>query len=155
MKLLVALAASISSAALVLAIIAVFNIGSEAEAQPGSAGGDNGAAAAADAVVQVELSEFALVPEMLHAAAGSDVTIEVTNAGGIQHDLVVEGVGQTALLDAGATEALSFGYSTRGRMSCCALCPVMRTSECGPPWSWAMPPGVPTTAAATAPTTAR
>ena len=64
------------------------------------------AAAAAPASVAVELTEFDVSPATLEVAAGG--TLEVTNAGAIEHDLAVRdaGVG-TAMLGAGASESLS------------------------------------------------
>lgn len=64
------------------------------------------AAVAAPASVAVELSEFAITPTDITVPAGG--TLEVTNVGAIDHDLVVidEGVG-TSMLSSGASESLS------------------------------------------------
>jgi manganese oxidase len=77
----------------------------------GSPGGDATPAAAAstDAApssVAVELSEFAISPEVIEVAA--DGTLEITNSGTIEHDLAVVGTDvATSMLAGGASESLS------------------------------------------------
>lgn len=61
----------------------------------------------------VELGDIFISPVQLTAAAG-EIVLDVTNSGGIQHDLALEGGPQTVLLDPGATTSLELGELTAG-----------------------------------------
>jgi manganese oxidase len=82
------------------------------------AGGGSSAVAAADgdhaeppttAAVDVQLGDIFISPQELTAPAGADITLEVENTGGIQHDLVLEGGPKTALIDPGTRASLDVG----------------------------------------------
>ncbi len=89
------------------ALIVASNAGDGASAADGSGDADTGGSDAASSV-EVELTEFSIVPTDLEVAAGG--TLAVTNAGSIEHDLEVidAGVG-TPMLAAGDSEALALG----------------------------------------------
>ncbi len=89
------------------ALIIASNAGGGAGAVGGSEDTDTGGSDAASSV-EVELAEFSIAPNGLEVAAGG--TLEVTNAGSIEHDLEVidAGVG-TQMLGAGASESLALG----------------------------------------------
>jgi manganese oxidase len=57
----------------------------------------------------VRLTEFAIDPADLTVPAGVPVTITVTNHGVAPHDLTIEGLAATEILDAGESETLEVG----------------------------------------------
>ncbi len=89
------------------ALIIASNAGDGASATGGS-GEDDAGGSDAPSTVEVDLAEFSIVPTDLEVAAGG--TIEVTNAGSIEHDLeVVDGDVGTQMLAAGQSESLALG----------------------------------------------
>jgi len=106
MKLLAAGAASMAAAALVLAIIAIVGTAPSAGSAVTTPATASPPAAAAQQL-SVELAEFEIRPNALQATAGVPFTIAVHNAGGVAHDLVVEGFGQTPLLEVGTDASLA------------------------------------------------
>jgi manganese oxidase len=112
MRWLAAAALSIAAAAFTLSVVSIALVSA----------GDGGPAAAANGsaaplppqVLEVTLTEFAIQPSALTASAGSDVTLRVRNAGGTPHDLAVEGVGQTPMLNAGQQAELRLGRLEAG-----------------------------------------
>jgi FtsP/CotA-like multicopper oxidase with cupredoxin domain len=89
------------------ALIIASNAGDGAAATTASSGTDTGESTAASSV-EVDLAEFSIAPTDLEVAAGG--TLEVTNAGSIEHDLEVvdAGVG-TQMLAAGESASLALG----------------------------------------------
>jgi uncharacterized cupredoxin-like copper-binding protein len=76
-------------------------------------GEGSGAGATGPAVVQVNLSEFAIDGD-LDAPAGP-VTLQVTNDGTMQHDLTIDALNvKTPLLDPGETAELELGVLEKG-----------------------------------------
>ncbi len=92
---LVALASILAVAALLLATVAVLR---------GGAGGGESKASAEP--IKVELGDIFIKPKALSATVGSDVTIEVTNTGKLDHDLGVKGGPKTELLKPGQKATL-------------------------------------------------
>lgn len=68
----------------------------------------------------VTLKEWAIEPKELTAKAGS-VTFEVKNAGNIEHNFVVEGVGQIDSLLAGQTKSLQVSVQPGTYSVICSL----------------------------------
>ena len=52
-------------------------------------GSGTDAEAAGPQTLEVALSEWAITPDMIHAASGSDLVFQVTNAGGAEHNFAV------------------------------------------------------------------
>jgi manganese oxidase len=82
-----------------------------------------GRAAVADDVqtaFDVTLTEFAISPATVNAPADTPLTFAVTNAGGIGHDLAIEGAAATPYLDPGAAATLAVDGLAEGtyRMYC-------------------------------------
>ena len=103
----------VAAIAVVLSAGALIVASNSSGVSPALPTGAPSAAAAAPASVAVELTEFDVSPATLEVAAGG--TLEVTNAGAIEHDLAVRdaGVG-TAMLGSGASESLSVAGLTPG-----------------------------------------
>lgn len=72
-------------------------------------GGQSATETAAADTADVTLGEFEISPAEVTVAAGTPVTLRVRNEGTIDHDLEVEGLGGTALIASGGTEALQLG----------------------------------------------
>jgi uncharacterized cupredoxin-like copper-binding protein len=64
-------------------------------------------AATGPVAVDVELTEFAISPDPVVVPAGVPVTLNVTNVGGLPHDLHVAGIAGTPEILSGRTEALA------------------------------------------------
>lgn len=84
-------------------------------ATAGLAGGGSGAAAPEGSstsgakTVSVELGDLFIKPASLTVAPGSDVTIEVKNTGGIDHDLTIKGGATTGALKPGTSKTWHVG----------------------------------------------
>ena len=117
MKLLMALASSLAATALALSV-AAFVLADRAEtsaATPSPTRPPSSGEAAQPVTFDVELGDIYIKPAQISAAAGADLTLNVTNAGAIQHDLWVEGVHGTTMLNPGAGQSLRLGALEPGR----------------------------------------
>ncbi len=81
--------------------------------------GDGSAAAATVAApaaetIEVELDEFTILPATLGVQPGTDLSLNVQNVGGAQHDIVLEGGPGTELLDPAAGATLRLGVLEPG-----------------------------------------
>lgn len=117
-KALVALAAILAVAALLVSTVALIG---------GSSPGPGEGAAHAE-TLKVELGDIFITPKSLTVKAGSEVTLEVTNNGKIDHDLGVRGGAKTELLKPGQSAQLKLG-SVSGNVS--LLCSVPGHAEAG------------------------
>ncbi|MDA0302230.1 MAG: hypothetical protein O2822_06860, partial [Chloroflexi bacterium] len=95
-KALAVLTTILAGSALLLATVAVIG------------GGDRAAATATKAeaspqTVKVELGDIFIKPKGITAKAGTDVVLEVTNTGKLDHDLAVKGGPSTPMLKPGQT----------------------------------------------------
>ncbi len=99
-------------AALLLSTIAIVAAGNPSA----DAGGGSAVATSAPAatVLEVTLGDIFIEPGSLHADSGTTVTLNVTNSGAIQHDLVMEGGPRTPTVNPGATAALELGELADG-----------------------------------------
>ena len=115
MKLAAIAGAILGFSALLIATIALSQSGNGGTTASVAAPSTTGAIAGIHepAHVAVELGDIFISPVQLTAAAGT-VVLDVTNGGGIQHDLALEGGPQTILLDPGATTSLELGELTAG-----------------------------------------
>ncbi|MGE3961022.1 MAG: multicopper oxidase domain-containing protein [Dehalococcoidia bacterium] len=110
MKLAAVAGAILGFSALIIATIALSQGG-------GGTGGTTSEAgpAVADSVthVPVELGDLFIRPAQFDAAAGN-VILDVSNSGGIAHDLALEGGAKTPLLDPGSEDTLDLGALEAG-----------------------------------------
>lgn len=83
---------------LVAAFLVVVGIGYKAHQS------STGPSVASNGNIDVTLSEFAIDGNF--SAPPGDVTLNITNAGAVVHDVVVTGLGKTAPIDAGGTDTL-------------------------------------------------
>ncbi len=107
MKVIAILGAVFGFSALLVATLALSQAGA-------TSGSPSGGGAAAAETIDVALGDIFLAPQQLHALTGSRVTLNVSNTGAIQHDLVVQGGPQTAVLNPGQSESLDLGVLQAG-----------------------------------------
>lgn len=109
MKFGMAVAIAASLAAFVIATVAVI------VAATSTGGGVGEAAASAKATtVEVELGEFFVKPAEIKVAKGEAVTLQIKNAGTVQHDLSLDANKKTPLLNAGTSGTLALGALEEG-----------------------------------------
>ncbi|MDA1239337.1 MAG: multicopper oxidase domain-containing protein, partial [Chloroflexi bacterium] len=103
---------------LALVAVALVAVGCSPAAPSGmatpAAGGETIATTPAPQTVEVMLGELYIEPKMIEVQGGTDLTLKVYNEGVIAHDLQVEGVGQTALLNPKTGEDLNLGVLPAG-----------------------------------------
>ena len=115
MKLAAIAGAILGFSALLIATIALSQAGSGSTSTAGAATPDTHGAAQGDPVViDVELGDIFIEPRQITAPTGGLITLAVTNSGGIQHDLALDGGPKTAMLDAGGTAMLELGQLEDG-----------------------------------------
>lgn len=119
-KALGVLAAIFAVSALLLATLALIRSNGGA--------GEGGEAASRAETINVELGDIFIKPKALSVKAGSDVTIEVTNNGKLEHDLGIKGGLKTALLKPGEKATLKLG-AVSGAVS--LICSVAGHAEAG------------------------
>jgi nitrite reductase (NO-forming) len=85
----------------------------EAEGAPAGAGGT--------VTVEVELGDLYVKPSSVDVPAGSEVTVEVTNAGAMAHDLKLDGKTGTDLIDPGGDATASLGVVTETTQAWCTV----------------------------------
>lgn len=107
MKVTAILGAIFGFAALLISTVALSQAGGGG-GSPSTSEGDHAESPTA-ATVDVQLGDIFIAPQQLTAPAGAELTLEVENTGGIQHDLVLEDGPKTALLDPGARASLEVG----------------------------------------------
>jgi len=83
----------------------------------------------AASTLDVTLGDLFVEPGTLSAAAGSDLTLRVTNTGGIEHDLSLEGGAVTPRLAAGASADLHLGALDAGTYT--LICTVPGHADAG------------------------
>ena len=116
----------------ILGVAAVL-IATAALVSQGGGGGEQAAEAPSTKPVvaktfEVELGEFFIKPNSLAVEPGTEVTINVSNKGAIQHDLSVKGGAKTVLIDASGHTTLKVGR-VEGRIE--LLCTVAGHAEAG------------------------
>ena len=114
MKLAAVAGAILGFSALIIATIALSQSGGSSASTADAATPRAEATAVAAAIeLDVTLGDIFIDPSHLATESGA-ITLNVTNSGGIQHDLALEGGPQTPLLDPGATAALDLGELEAG-----------------------------------------
>lgn len=87
------------------------------------------AATADAAVVDVEMSEFAITPSALTAPAGTPLTFRVANTGQLEHDFTITDHGTTGILAGGTTGELQIDALEAGEYE--VLCTVPGHEDSG------------------------
>lgn len=87
-------------------VVVAFGVGLISMAAFGGTSGSAAPSSASGEVVEVELGDLFIKPEMIHAPAGT-VTFRVHNGGGTQHNFSIEGVGATEMIDPDGTADLT------------------------------------------------
>ena len=95
------LAASAVIVGVIALIVAVVSVAAQVD------GNDLGVAE--EQTVEVELGEMYVEPAAIDVAAGTKLTLVVTNAGTTAHDLKLDGESGTAMLDPGQSETVTIG----------------------------------------------
>jgi nitrite reductase (NO-forming) len=85
--------------------------------------GDSGGASATGEpqTIEVELGDLYVRPASIDVAAGTELTVVVTNAGAMPHDLKLNGETGTELLDPGATETVTLGVIDETTQAWCTV----------------------------------
>ena len=97
-----------TAAAVIILAIAAFGCGSDSDEQ----GTTETKAPVSGQTLTLNATEFAFDPAELEAAADSEFTIEVTNAGVIEHDFAIEGHdSEKVVVPVGETASGSFTLS--------------------------------------------
>ncbi|MCP4435432.1 MAG: multicopper oxidase domain-containing protein [Actinomycetia bacterium] len=111
-----AAAAVLATLALIVGVIALFT-------PPG--GGSSGTDVAPEGggveTVQVELGEMYVEPASIDVPAGTELILEVTNAGEMPHDLMVDGGAGTKMLEPGESETLEVGVVNESVVAWCTV----------------------------------
>jgi len=84
-------------------------------------GGGSTAAPGEPIVLEVELGDLYVEPSSVEVPAGTELIVEVTNAGALQHDLKLDGEVGTAMLDPGQTERVSLGVIEQSTEAWCTV----------------------------------
>jgi len=112
----VALALTMAMLAVAFGIVAVVNSAGDAGGSTGGGGGGG------TQTVDVTLTEFAVDPPTLEVPAGTEVVVNVTNDGTMQHDLKLNGETGTELIDPGDTvEGVSLGVIDADTAAWCTV----------------------------------
>lgn len=84
---------------------------------------EDDAAAAGGGVqtIQVELGDLYVEPSSIEVPAGTELIVEVTNAGAMPHDLKLMGEVGTQMLDPGASETVSLGVIDAATEAWCTV----------------------------------
>lgn len=95
---------------LIAIIVAVVGVGFGMRAIDESGGGGTNVAATGEPVtVDIELGDLYVRPSKIDVPAGSEVIVNVTNAGAMEHDLKLEGQTGTDMIPPGETATASLG----------------------------------------------
>lgn len=102
--------------AVLLSGIGLFLPASGGSASDGASSGAGGAR-----TVQVELGEFYVKPATIEVPAGTELTLEVTNAGTMDHDLKLAGTTGTKLLGPDESETVELGAIDADAQAWCTV----------------------------------
>ncbi|MCU0311070.1 MAG: multicopper oxidase domain-containing protein [Acidimicrobiales bacterium] len=80
-----------------------------------------GGGAGGTQTIDVEMGEFYVTPASIEVAAGTEVILNVTNAGTMPHDLKLAGETGTAMLDAGESETVNLGVIDASARAWCTV----------------------------------
>lgn len=101
--------------ALVVGVIALFNPnGSGTEGATATGGGGS-------QTVQVELGDLYIEPASIQVDPGTTITFEVTNAGAMDHDFMIDGETGTAMLAPGESETFEYGPVDASTQAWCTV----------------------------------
>jgi nitrite reductase (NO-forming) len=108
-------AAVVALAVAIVAVVAAGGSSTGGEA-PLAAGG-----AAGTQTVAVELGEFYIEPASIEVAAGTELRVEITNAGELAHDLKLEGTTGSELIEPGDTVTADLGVIDASTQAWCTV----------------------------------
>jgi nitrite reductase (NO-forming) len=113
----VVIASTVALLALTVGVIAF------ALAPRSDSGGDTatGGALGSPQTVEVEIGEFYVKPASVEVSAGTELTVVVTNAGTMPHDLKLGGETGTELLDPGQSATVSLGTIDAAAQAWCTV----------------------------------
>ena len=108
--------------AVLAVVIAVVGVGFGMRAIDEAEGAEGSAFASGEPyTVDVELGDLYVEPSSIEVPAGSEVVVNVTNAGEMAHDLKLDGETGTELLDPGASATASLGVVTETSEAWCTV----------------------------------
>lgn len=110
-------ATAVGLLALVVALVGVFL----PAAGTGAADGRTAVAPTVDRTVSVQLGDLFVKPSKITLAAGTRLTLKVTNNGAMQHDLKLNGTTGTKLLAPGASQTVSLGAMKTSAQAWCTV----------------------------------
>ena len=88
----------------------------------GAAATPSTTASAADTVTfDIELGDMYIKPASIDVPAGKKVILNVKNAGVMPHDVKIDGITGTAMLEAGASETVEVGPFTQSALAWCTV----------------------------------
>ena len=109
--------------ALVVAVIGVVAgmTDSSAGAESGGSNGEDPETPAGETEFEIELGELYIRPATIEVPADTEITLHVTNAGTMAHDLKVDGTDGTEMLDPGAEETITIGPFPASTQAWCTV----------------------------------
>ncbi|QYG95400.1 multicopper oxidase domain-containing protein [Iamia sp. SCSIO 61187] len=107
--------------ALVAMLVAVFGVGLGLRAIDESGGGDGVAATGEPMTFEIELGDLYVEPSSIDVPAGTEVLVNVTNVGAMPHDLQLDGVTGTEMIDPGGSASASLGVVTETTQAWCTV----------------------------------
>lgn len=109
--------AAVSLIGTVVAVGLAFRFADEGGATAVSTSGGGGGEVEFD----IELGDLYVKPKSIDVPAGAEITLNVTNAGAMAHDLKVNGENGTEMLDPGATETVVVGPFDTSTQAWCTV----------------------------------
>lgn len=70
-----------------------------------------------DGSQQMDIFDFGYSPESLTVASGGDVTLQLTNTGGLPHTFTIDGVVDSGVVGAGESASVSFTPNDTGTLT--------------------------------------
>jgi nitrite reductase (NO-forming) len=106
--------------ALAVSIVAMAIAGASGDGG-GSSGSGESAATGETQTIEVELGEFYVDPASIEVPAGTEVIVQVTNAGSMAHDLMLNGETGTEMIEPGETAEASLGVIDAESQAWCTV----------------------------------
>ena len=108
--------------ALMAIVIAVVGVGFGMRAIDEANGGSSSVAATGEAITfDLEVGELYIKPASIEVPAGTEVIVNVTNKGSLDHDVKLDGDTGTGMIKPGASETASLGVVTESTEAWCTV----------------------------------
>lgn len=107
--------------AIAIGVAAIRSGGDEDEASANLQPAPAAAGASVPLAIDVELNDLYVKPARIEVPAGTTLVLTVTNRGGVQHDLHLDGETGTAMLAPGASETIEFGPVEESAQAWCTV----------------------------------